>query len=273
MLRRVFFACVAVTFLPAGLLGGWSSSAPEAWEYWEFNNPDNSQPIDHSAWDGFLQKYVRKASDGYATFAYDQVTAGDKAALDGYIDALAQIEITERARPVQLAYWLNLYNALTVQVVLDRYPVDSIRDIRLGGLLSRGPWDGELVDIEDEPMSLNAIEHEILRPIWKDPRIHYGINCASVGCPNLHDRAFTAANVDTVLDQLARDYLAHPRGLRIENGAATVSSIFRWFAYDFGNSEQGVIRHIATYAPQDKAQALLAIGEIADTEYDWNLNQ
>ncbi|MEM8775536.1 MAG: DUF547 domain-containing protein [Pseudomonadota bacterium] len=273
MLRRAVLFVLAVLALPGGFLGGWSSSEPQSWEYWEYNNPANAQPIDHAAWDAFLQKYVRPDGNGYNTFAYASVADEDQAALEDYISALTQIEITERARPVQLAYWLNLYNALTIKVVLDHYPVDSIRDIKLGGLLSRGPWDGELVEIEEEPITLNAIEHEILRPIWKDPRLHYAINCASVGCPNLHERAFTAENVESLLDELAKAYLNHPRGLKIEDGEVTVSSIFQWFAYDFGNSEKAVIEHIAKYAPEEKAKALLEIGEIADAEYDWSLNQ
>ena len=174
---------------------------------------------------------------------------------------------------MQLAYWINLYNALTIKVVLDHYPVASIRDIRLGGLLSRGPWDGDLIEIEGEPITLNAIEHEILRPIWKDPRLHYAINCASVGCPNLHNRAFTAANSEHLLPQLAKDYLSHPRGLKIEDDSVTVSSIFEWFAYDFGNSEDGIIKHIAAYAPTAKSEALLRIGEISGSHYDWSLNE
>jgi len=272
-MRSLAFACIALLALPAGILGGWSSSAPEAWEYWDYSNPDNTEPVDHSAWDQFLQTYVMPGADGYSTFAYEAVTPEDKARLDTYINTLSEIEITNRAKSVQLAYWLNLYNALTVQVVLDHYPVDSIRKIRLGGLLSRGPWDGELIVVEEAPITLNAIEHEILRPIWQDPRLHYGINCASVGCPNLHTQAFTAANVDDLLDELARDFLAHPRGLNIENGTVTVSSIFSWFAYDFGNSEQGIIEHIASFAPEDKANALREIGSISGTEYDWALNQ
>lgn len=272
---NIRFAALAASllFLPAGLLGGWSSSAPEAWEYWAYNNPENTQPLDHAAWDAFLQKYVRPDGQGYNRFAYGEVSAADKAALEGYISYLTGLEITEHAQPVQLAYWLNLYNALTVKVVLDHYPVKSIRDIRLGGLLSRGPWDGELIEIEEEPITLNAIEHEILRPIWKDPRLHYAINCASVGCPNLHDRAFTATNTPGLLDQLARDYLSHPRGLKIDGDSVTVSSIFQWFAYDFGNAEPQIIEHIVTYAPPEKGEALQRIGEIAHTEYDWSLNE
>ncbi len=273
MFRRLAFLAVALVVLPASLFGGWSSSAPDAWEYWEYNNPENTQPIDHSVWDAFLGKYVRPDGAGYNRFAYADVTAADKAALEGYIASLSQIEITERARPVQLAYWLNLYNALTINVVLDHYPVSSIRKIKLGGVLSSGPWDGDLIEIEEEPISLNAIEHEILRPIWKDPRLHYAINCASVGCPNLHHRAFTAANIDGLLDQLATEFLNHPRGLNIEGNTVTVSSIYDWFAYDFGNSESGIIEHMAKHAPEQKAKLLLQIGTLSDAEYDWSLNE
>ncbi|WP_299848756.1 DUF547 domain-containing protein [uncultured Roseovarius sp.] len=273
MLRRLLFLALTLSILPAGLLGRWSSSAPEAWEHWEYHDPENKHPINHSAWDKFLQKYVRPDGNGYNKFAYSSVTDTDKTRLETYIDNLTQIEITERARPVQLAYWINLYNALTIKVVLDHYPVSSIRNIRLGGILNRGPWDEELVEIEAESISLNAIEHEILRPIWQDPRIHYAINCASVGCPNLHRRAFTATNVDDLLDQLAEEYLSHPRGFKIEGDIVTVSSIFQWFAYDFGNSEEGVIKHIAQHAPANKVEKLLQIGGISDSEYDWSLNQ
>ncbi len=273
MFRRLVFLAMALLALPASLFAGWSSSAPEAWEYWEYNNPENTQPIDHSLWDGFLQKYVRPDGAGYNKFAYSSVTTADKGVLEDYIASLAQIEITEHARPVQLAYWLNLYNALTVNVVLDHYPVSSIRKIRLGGVLSTGPWDGELIEIEEEPITLNAIEHEILRPIWKDPRLHYAINCASVGCPNLHDRAFTAANIEELLDRLATDFLSHPRGLNIDGDTITVSSIYQWFAYDFGNSESGIIDHIAKYAPEQKAERLLQIGALDGSDYDWSLNE
>ncbi len=273
MLRRFAFLAITLLTLPAGLFDNWSSNAPEAWEYWEYNNPQNEQRIDHSLWDGFLQKYVRPDGNGYNAFAYSSVTETDKTVLESYIAALSKIEITERSKPVQLAYWINLYNALTINVVLDHYPVSSIRKIRLGGVLSSGPWDEDLIEVEQEPMSLNAIEHEILRPIWQDPRLHYAINCASVGCPNLHIRAFTADNADQLLDQLASDYLSHPRGLKIEGDVVTVSSIYEWFAYDFGNSEQAIIEHIAKHAPAEKSERLLQIGELSGSEYDWTLNQ
>ena len=141
-------------------------------------------------------------------------------------------------RGEQLAYWINFYNALTVQVILDHYPTDSILDIKISpGFFSIGPWDKKLVTVEGEELSLNDMEHRILRPIWRDPRIHYGVNCASIGCPNLLTTAYTADNVDGLLTENAVAYVNHPRGASLQNGALTVSSIYDWFEEDFGGNE------------------------------------
>ncbi len=263
----------AALFFATGFLGGWSSSAPELWEGWEANNPKNTKPIDHSAWDKILKKYVKTDKTGLNRFAYAKVSKADKKVLKAYIGHLTKIEITGRARNVQFAYWINLYNALTIDVVLDHYPVKTIRDIDISGLLANGPWGKALVKIEDSDISLDDIEHGILRPIWKDPRIHYGVNCASIGCPNLLNQAFTAKNVNKLLDKAARDYINHPRGLSIKNGRVTVSKIYKWFAYDFGNSEKGVIKHLTKYASPERASALKKAGGISDTTYDWSINE
>ena len=122
-------------------------------------------------------------------------------------------------------------------------------------------------------LSMDDIEHGILRPIWKDPRIHYGVNCASIGCPNLLKQAFTGKNVNQLLDKAARDYVNHPRGMSIRNGKITVSKIYQWFAYDFGNSQKGVIQHLAKYASPERAAALKKAGRISDTVYDWGINE
>ncbi len=160
-------------------------------------------------------------------------------------------------RPEQLAYWINLYNALTVQVVLDHYPVASIHDIAISpGLLAIGPWDKPLIEIEGAAVSLNDIEHRILRPIWRDPRIHYAVNCASIGCPDLQARAFTAETAEALLEAAARAYVNHPRGARVEAGELTVSSIYAWYREDFGGTEAGVIAHLKRYAAPELAKAL-----------------
>ena len=128
---------------------------------------------------------------------YGDVTKTDKGALDGYIARLEKLPISAHGRNAQKAYWINLYNALTVKVVLDHFPVKSIKDISLssglfGGLFGGGPWEAKLATVEGEKVSLDDIEHRILRPIWRDNRVHYAVNCASIGCPNLQAEPFTA---------------------------------------------------------------------------------
>ena len=122
-------------------------------------------------------------------------------------------------------------------------------------------------------MSLDNIEHEILRPIFADPRIHYAVNCASIGCPNLQETAFTADNLQDLLDQAAEQYINHPRGVRIESGELIVSSIFDWYAEDFGDDEEEIIEHFLDYVEDDLQEKLGVFDKIDDYEYDWNLNE
>ena len=133
---------------------------------------------------------------------------------------MAAVRVSGLGRDEQCAYWINLYNALTLEVVLDHYPVDSIRDIDISpGLFSQGPWGKKLITVEGEQVSLNDIEHRILRPIWRDPRIHYAINCASLGCPNLQPRPFTGRTLDHALDLAAMRFV----DIRAACGSRTAS--------------------------------------------------
>ena len=212
-------------------------------------------------------------ADGVARFAYGRVGAADRAALAAYLDALAAVPISRYARAEQFAYWVNLYNGLTVKVEFDHYPVASIRDIDISpGLFGDGPWDAELARVEGEPVSLNDIEHRILRPIWRDPRVHYAVNCASIGCPDLAAEAFTAANTDALLEAGARAYVNSPRGARAEDGRLTVSSIYVWFEEDFGGSDRSVIDHLRRYADPPLAAALQGRRTLDGHAYDWSLN-
>jgi hypothetical protein len=158
-------------------------------------------------------------------------------------------------------------------VVLDHYPVESIRDIDISpGFFANGPWGKKLVHIEGETISLDDIEHRILRPIWKDPRIHYGVNCASIGCPNLQPQAYTAESTDALLDKGARDYINHSRGVLIASNKLIVSSIYDWFMEDFGGNDKGVIAHLQRYAEPSLREQLQRFSRISDHEYDWSLN-
>ncbi|MEO0914732.1 MAG: DUF547 domain-containing protein, partial [Pseudomonadota bacterium] len=169
------------------------------------------------------------------------------------------------------AYWVNLYNAVTVQVVLQSYPVNSIRDIG-GGLFSAGPWRTKLVRVAGQDLSLDDIEHGILRPVWGDARVHYAVNCASIGCPNLANRAYSARRLGAMLDEGARTYVNHPRGATVTGGRLIASSIYDWFKADFGGSDAGVIAHLQTYAGGALAAGLGGVSRVSDFRYDWSLN-
>jgi hypothetical protein len=172
-----------------------------------------------------------------------------------------------------MAFWINLYNALTLQVVARRHPVDSIRDIDISpGWFSDGPWDAVLVSVEGEALTLNDIEHRILRPIWRDPRIHYAVNCASLGCPNLAQTPYRARQLEAQLERAARAFVNHPRGVKAEQGRVTASRIYDWYREDFGTSEAELLAHLRRYAAPGLAARLAAAGAIAGYAYDWNLN-
>ena len=245
----------------------------ERWEFWDSRAPDNTTQIDHSGWNTFLGKYVLQGEDGVNRVRYSSVSDTDRQQLRNYIAALEHIPIRRYSSEQQLAYWINLYNAATIDVVLQHYPVSSIRDIDISpGFLADGPWKKKLLSIEGEPVSLNDIEHRILRPVWRDPRLHYALNCASIGCPNLSNNAYHADTIDTQLDQAATTYVNHPRGVSFNNGKLYISSIYSWFRADFGESDAAVIDHLQLYALAPLKDALADSGRIAGYRYDWSLN-
>ena len=272
--RTAALALIAVLALPLGGISSFEALfAPksELWPRWQAHDAGSDVQIDHGVWDRLLEGYVARDAGGINRFDYGAVSAADRAALDAYLAALAVQPISRFDRAEQRAYWINLYNALTVDLVLDHYPVGSIRDI-FPGLFANGPWGRERVTVEGEALTLNDIEHRILRPIWRDPRIHYAVNCASVGCPNLQAEAFTAANTEALLEAAARDYVNSPRGFSLADGALTVSSIYVWFAADFGAGDAGIIAHLKGFAEPARAAQLAAVKEIARHAYDWQLN-
>jgi hypothetical protein len=245
----------------------------ELWGIWNVADESSTATIDHGDWQQVLDAYlVTAGTDGINRFDYANITDGDRARLKGYIEQLAAIDPRTYPRTEQRAYWINLYNALTVDVVLQYYPVKSIRDIERG-LLGSGPWKKQLVEVAGQPLTLNDIEHRILRPIWRDPRTHYAVNCASLGCPNLAARAYTAADIDSLLDEAARAYINHPRGVAFENGRLTLSSIYNWFDVDFGESDVAVLEHLAKYAAPDLAGRLAGYDGRIKYDYDWRLNR
>ncbi|HBB55473.1 MAG TPA: DUF547 domain-containing protein [Hyphomonadaceae bacterium] len=243
----------------------------------------------HQSWTEILSTYVKTDSTGLNRFDYAKLkaSAADSAKLDKYIVDLQKLTPSKMTDKEAFAYWANLYNAATVQVIIQNYPVKSIRDINKNiGNVFGGPWKLNILNVEGNALSLDHIEHGILRgereapnkaafrvKDWKDPRVHYAVNCASIGCPNLPTKAFTAETLDADLDAGARAYVNHPRAVTVRaDGRLTVSSIYKWFKVDFGNTDAGVIAHLTKYAKPELAAKLKASKGVAGDAYDWSIN-
>ncbi|MEM7041541.1 MAG: DUF547 domain-containing protein [Pseudomonadota bacterium] len=242
-------------------------------ERWQRHDEGSAMQVDHQAWEGFLLNYIRPGQDGVHRLAYGEVSDRDRQALAGYVDAMTGVDIDIYRRPEQMAYWINLYNALMVTLVLDHYPIASIRKIERQGAASKtGPWNRPLVVIDGMSLSLNDIEHRILKPIWGDPRMHYAITCAAVGCPNLQPVPFSGSQLDRQLSEAAMAYVNDPRCIAIENGELHVSSLYRWNLKAFGGSERAVIEHLMAYAEPDLAMQLQSFDRLHGDRFDWRLN-
>jgi len=278
--RRRFLAATGLAglaaLLPVRAPRADSGPSADLWARWEHHDPADRRPIDHRAFGRFLHGHVIPGAGDINLIDYGAVSRADREVLDGYVAAMQSVPISGYSRAEQLPYWINLYNAATVKLVLDHYPIASITDVPLGGWFSFGPWDAEILTVENEAVSLNDIEHRILRPIWRDARLHYAVNCASLGCPNLARRPYTAAEMDRMLDAGARAYVNHPRGVSIQGTEPApevlVSSIYDWFASDFERQDGSVIDHLLRYVDPAKTAAIRKAGSIHDHSYDWRLN-
>jgi hypothetical protein len=226
--------------------------------------------VDDRPYAAFLKSYVRPGADGINRVAYSQVSAPDRAALKRYLAALQTVQVSRLSRPRQMAFWINLYNAATLDVMLDAWPVSTIRKID-SPILQRGPWSRKIATVEGKRVSLDDIEHRILRPGWRDVRIHYAVNCASIGCPNLELQPYRAETLPAMLDAAARAYVNHPRGFARVNGRLVGSSIYDWYQKDWG-SEAGVLAHARKYA-NARTMAILGNATRIDAyRYDWSSN-
>lgn len=245
-------------------------AADELAKRFSVSDQSSTAKVDHGAWDRLLAAYVVVGADGLNRVDYRRFKAEGAGALAAYLEALQAVDVDKLNKDEQFAFWVNLYNAKTIDIVLQHYPVETIRDIDISpGLFANGPWGKKVVRVNGIELSLDDIEHEILRPIWRDPRVHYAVNCASIGCPNLMTKAFTGPTLGAMLDAGARAYVNSPRGLRLDGGRATVSKIYKWFSEDFGGDTKGVLSHIRRYTD---AGRLESVTRIADYDYDWSLN-
>jgi len=244
--------------------------------FWNHSDEQSTASVDHSQWQALLSQYLMTDTPSKVhLFNYKGVTNTDHQNLKHYLTSLSELNPKTLSKAEQKAYWINLYNALTVDLILENYPVKSIT--KLGeSFFSFGPWDDEAITIDQQRLTLNDIEHKILRPIWKDPRIHYAVNCASYSCPNLAGTAYTADNTEALLEEGAVGYVNHPRGVEERDGEWHLSKIYKWYQEDFGGNERSLYAHLIGYAEPDlKARLVEAKANKADIDYhyDWSLNE
>ncbi len=229
-------------------------------------NQSDSIVVSHQIWDDLLQRHVDKAGNvNYKGF----ITSKDS--LDSYLDLLSlQPSSPEWTEDAQLAYWINAYNAFTVKLIVDNYPVESIQDLHPTFYIPmvRTVWHKEFFKIGGEDMSLDAIEHKILRKQFNEPRIHFAIVCASKSCPKLLNEAFTQDKVRRQLDKQARDFLSDNFRNRLAEKEVYLSKIFSWFKGDF-TKEGSLIEFLNKYSSIE----ISVDADINYLNYDWSLNE
>ena len=266
-LRRLVGGSVAIALLAIGWLaasGAKTASAAPA-----------CKEIDHSheAWSAVLRTNVE---DGWVD--YKNLSRSGRASLDAYLNALSgpcAQNVASWTEKQRLAYWINAYNAFTIALVLEHYPLASIRKI---GLLPGAAFREEFIPIHstgEQKISLNDIEHEILRKQFNEPRIHFALVCAAKSCPILRSEAFRAADLDKQLTEQTRAFLADRSKNRIDakRGTLRVSKIFDWFSGDFEKGAGSVTKFISGYIDAQSARALSGSEPAIEyLDYDWSLN-
>lgn len=216
----------------------------------------------------FLSKYVSRQG-GINLVAYGKVTDEDEDKLETYIQTLSNVDIAGYSDEAIMAYWFNLYNAKTIDVILDNYPLKSIRKIGFSG-----PWKKKNLTVNGKSMSLDNIEHDTIRANYDEPRIHFAFNCASIGCPDLKLTAWEEATLDADLTQAAKDFVNSPRGIDVSaKGKLTGSSLFKWYKSDFGATDADVVRYLAQFAEGETEKALVSAVKFDKFDYNWNLNE
>lgn len=222
-------------------------------------------PIDNTIYANLLKQYVSNGKVSYHGFKQDEFL------LDQYLEQLSRTDIALLSEKEQFAFYINTYNAFTIKLILTRFPdIDSIKD--LGGLFS-SPWSIKFIPLQGKKVTLDHIEHDILRPEYKDPRVHFAVNCASKSCPALRDEPYEADRLYVQLDEQARQFINTPGHLLIKKNTLFISKIFKWFKQDF---ENGTTEFIQKYASNELNRQINAIKpgiKISFLDYDWSLNQ
>lgn len=265
--------CVGTaTAFMVGLAATPGFAKPPLGKEWPSSQWVSMDQIDHSAFDALLRKYLD--FDGFVDYRVWKGTSADRSALQAYLVQLSRASRRQPAgREAQLAFWINACNAVTIEGILQVYPTTSIRN-HTAKVFGYNIWKDLPLIVGDEAFSLDQMEHEILRKM-DEPRIHFAIVCASIGCPRLRKEAYRPDRLETQLADNARDFFSRPQNLRVDARGRTLylSSILDWFGSDFGRTIPERLASLKPYLP-DAAGALAADPNVRVQylEYDWSLN-
>jgi len=238
-------------------------------QHWSAHDNDSTATINYSAFADFLDKYVVVRDDAPNLVRYQDVTAADHKRLQTCIQQLATIPLAQYSRKVQLAYWINLYNAALLNLVLDHYPVDSVRDITWG---QAKVWEIPVVQVDGYRVSLATIRFDILKPIWQQSLIYYGLSSAALGGPGLRAQPYTADGIQLQLRANAKKYVNSSQGLRIKDDQLIVSSFFKRYRDAFGRSDTALISQLREHAAPALSARLDVFDTISKFTFDWDLN-
>jgi Protein of unknown function, DUF547 len=220
--------------------------------------------VDNSLYGELLNKFVSNGKVDYAGLKAEETK------LDRYLKILEDVNPDKLSRNEQFAFYTNVYNAWTIKLILSGYPgVTSIKD--LGNLL-KSPWKKKIVRIDGEVVTLDHIEHEILRPHYKDPRVHFAINCAAKSCPPLRPEPYSGNRLDRQLDDSTRSFINDPKSYRLEDNELYVSKIFKWFSEDFNDDVFGFFLSYTTGDLKKELEAKSNRIKVKYLPYDWSLN-
>jgi hypothetical protein len=215
----------------------------------------NATTPDHGLWEAVLQRYVSETGE----VDYKKLTSNERA-LNAYLEELASHPPMDSwSRDEKLAYWINAYNAFTVKLIVDNYPVKSIRDLHDGN-----PWDVKWIELGKQTYSLNQIEHDIIRPRYDEPRIHFAVNCAAQSCPPLLNHAWTAGNLEQYLEQQTRAFINNEQYNKINAKSLKLSQIFNWYGEDFDP--------LKSFVKQYTDVAVTPNAKVEFRDYNWALN-
>ena len=269
-------AALRVLIVPAVIVCGLSvppgvvfAKAPLG-KQWPATQQVSLEQIDHAPFDNLLKKYVDE--DGYVDYRSWQASASDRVALQSYLASLSRGSLQAPASTdAKLAFWINAYNAVTLEGILQEYPTTSIRN-HTAKAVGYNIWKDLPLIVGGKSYSLDAIEHQVLRKLG-EPRIHFAIVCASVGCPRLRNEAYGASRINEQLAGNARDFFSRTQNLQVRGRTLQMSVILDWFGGDFGRTQSERLATIHPYLPP-AAQQLVSRGSVTVKylDYDWSLN-